>query len=160
MQIVRRFIVPVLAVLLLLVAVRVKGQDEGSSAIVTITVPMQTNCGTSPLYCYGVPFTTNGGDFVSGTFWSDIFSTYGFIAGLGTHGWDLGTIQLGSIVKSYDAQGFLNAVDFTLSGTTTDGDNQTFSGTGHFTFTHGPVMRYGTHYYYMQAGSGFSVIYN
>ena len=158
------------AVLLSLVAISTKAQDEAPGQIVTVSVSAPVGgvlCGSSPLYCYTVPFTTNGGDFIQGTFWSDIFpnaypSSYGFIAGRGTAGWDLGTIALSQINVTHDQQGFITGVDFNLSGTTDDGDNESYHGTGHFTFTHTNVrcLRGTCHNYYMQAGSGFSVAYN
>jgi hypothetical protein len=147
-------------VALSLVAVSAKAQDETPGQTVTLNAtvpPGGVNCGSSPFYCYGVPYTSNSGPLMQGMFWSDIQGQRGFIAGLGGTGWDLGTVIITSTKFSYDSQGFLAGVDFTFNGTTTAGDNGTYQGTGHFAFTHGPAMRYGIHYYYMQAGSGFQV---
>jgi hypothetical protein len=152
-----------LVVALTLFAVSAKAQDETPGQIVTITATVPSGgfyCGSSPFYCYGVPYTSNGGPLMQGTFWSDIQGSRGFIAGLSSSNWDLGLVVITSTTFTYDAQGFLTSVDFTFDGTTSDGDKGTYQGTGHFSFTHGPAMRYGIHYYYMQAGSGFQVTYN
>jgi hypothetical protein len=158
---VQRLTLALLAISLL--AVSAKAQDETPGRIVTVTATVPAggfNCGSSPFYCYGVPYASNGGPLMQGMFWSDIQGQRGFIAGLGSANWDLGLVVITSTKFSYDSQGFLTAVDFTFDGTTTDGDNGTYQGTAHFSFTHGPAMRHGIHYYYMQAGSEFSVTYN
>jgi len=157
----------VVAVLLSLVAISTKAQDETPGQIITIaaTVPAGGfSCGTDPYYCYGVPYTSNGGAQMQGTFWSDFFGQHGFVASLGRTdpNWDLGNLTVDSTTPTFDSSRHLIGLAFTFHGTTTDGDNGTYKGSGNFIFT--PVKcrycGYNTYYYYMQAGSGFQVIYN
>jgi hypothetical protein len=137
-------------------------QDEQPGQIVTVTATVPSggfNCNTDPYYCYGVPYTSNGGAQMQGTFWSDFFGRHGFIMSLGgtDHNWDLGQLTVDSTTPTFDNLRHLIGLAFTFHGTTTDGDNGTYKGSGNFIFT--PVKcrycGYNTYYYYMQAGSGF-----
>jgi hypothetical protein len=134
-------VIPALA-LTVLVAVSVwaaRPQDEtpGSQSTITAAVPAGGySCGRAsyPEYCFGVP--TNFG----GTFWLDCYykgeqnqNVFGFIVFNNVVDLGQATITQASVVMGPAGP---TSLTVTFHGTTNDGDNGNYTGTGTFTFAY------------------------
>lgn len=123
---------------------------SGSTLQFQANVGSGYNCGLSgsPLYCYGVPVNIGSPTTVgNGSFWIDTYVT-GSSAGTGFVRWtgveDLGLAQVTSNIPTYDSAGHVAKLQVNFTGTTNDGDNQSYSGTMTLTFS----------YYYSRGGGG------
>jgi hypothetical protein len=130
----RRF-VPAVFLALSLLAVSAKAQDEtqGSQSVITSVAPRGCGVASVPFYCINVPTS------IGGTCWFDIYyqgndgGKYGFIACNGVA--DLGRMTIDSAQYAMGPYG-PTEIDITFHGTTNDGDNDTFTGSGKLFITY------------------------
>lgn len=125
-----------LTVLALALTPHAHAQDEtpGQQSQIAASVPTAGySCGRNsyPLNCSGIPAN------VGGTFWLDVYynnsPATGFILFNGVA--DLGQATITSATTTKDSLGHVMQLSVTFQGTTNDGDNGTFAGTGTFNFT-------------------------
>jgi hypothetical protein len=119
----------------LFVAVQAQAQDEvsGQQNVITVAAPTGGySCGRAsyPEYCYGVPAN------VGGSFWLDCSykAGNGFIVFFGVA--DLGQATIDSAMPTYGTNGGLTQLNIKFHGMTNDGDGDTYTGTGRFTFSY------------------------
>ncbi len=123
-----------LTVLALALTPHAHAQDEtpGQQSQIAASVPTAGYSRNSyPLNCSGIPAN------VGGTFWLDAYynnsPATGFILFNGVA--DLGQASITSATTTKDSLGHVTQLSVTFQGTTNDGDNGTFAGTGTFNFT-------------------------
>jgi len=114
------------------------GPDEvpgSQSQIIAGVATGGFSCGreTYPLYCYGIPAN------VGGTFWLDVSynatpSQTGFVSFNSVL--DLGQGTITGATFTTNSLGQITQMDIVFNGTTNDGDNGAYTGTGSFTFSY------------------------
>ena len=149
---IREVMVVTMAVILCVVCQAVsKAQDEAPGQVLQFETNVGTgyNCGhvSTPLYCYGIPVNIGTGSGGNGTFWLDTYLS-GYNAGTGFVLFngvaDLGQATVTSNVPTLNSAGQVSSLAVNFKGSTTDGDNGTYTGTMKLTFS----------YYYTSVGSG------
>lgn len=125
----------VLALVFFTVAPKAHAQDETLGQVLDFAASIGTGapCGSYPMTCTG---PTN----IGGTFWIDIQPTIGstgalFLNGVADLGTSLATVtEVGAPYTTKNA-GTYSSIKVTFTGTTSDGDNRTYTGTATFHFT-------------------------